>query len=146
MIGLVLVALAGCAAVQTPQDKLASAVAEAAKQTAPDYKHALVDLNGDGVQDAIVLLRGMQWCGSGGCTMLVLAAQDDGFSVVSRSTVTSPPVRVSRSGADGWRDIIVHSAGKARLMRFGGDSYPANPSMQPDVPDTQAKFADIVIP
>src|SRR5262245_44169381 len=37
----------------------------------PTFRHALIDLDGDGRPDAIVLLRSQDWCGSGGCTMLV---------------------------------------------------------------------------
>lgn len=40
----------------------------------PDTRYALarIDLNGDG-SEAIVYLAGGQWCGSGGCTLLVLS-------------------------------------------------------------------------
>src|ERR1700676_2125153 len=35
------------------------------------FRFALEDLNGDGRADAIVLMSGPPWCGSGGCTMLI---------------------------------------------------------------------------
>ncbi len=40
-------------------------------QERPPFRHALTDLNADGQADAIVLLLGSSWCGSGGCNMLV---------------------------------------------------------------------------
>lgn len=58
----------------------------------PMFRHALVDLNGDGRDDAIVLLSGRSWCGSGGCNMLVLRGTEEGFTVISASTITSEPV------------------------------------------------------
>jgi len=61
----------------------------------PLFKHALVDLNGDGRVDAIVLLSGPTWCGSGGCTMLIFRGTKTGFSFVSGSTITNEPIRVS---------------------------------------------------
>ncbi len=36
----------------------------------PAFRHALTDLNGDAQADAVVLLLGDSWCGSGGCKML----------------------------------------------------------------------------
>lgn len=36
-----------------------------------DYLEAWRDLNGDQIKDAVVLLQGKEWCGSGGCTMLI---------------------------------------------------------------------------
>src|SRR5262245_59515563 len=61
----------------------------------PMFRHALTDLNGDGVNDAIVLLLGSAWCGSGGCNMLVLRGTKEGFTVLSGSTITNEPIRVS---------------------------------------------------
>lgn len=146
MIWLPILALTACAGVQKPDDSLAAAVAQATQQESPDYKHAFVDLNDDGVGDAIVLLEGMDWCGSGGCTMLVLKGEGAGYTAVSRSTVVREPIRVSTSTSHGWRGLIVHSDGKARLMGFTGDGYPLNPSMQSAAPEAQAESAETVLP
>jgi hypothetical protein len=54
------------------------------------FRFALQDLNGDGRADAIVLMTGPDWCGSGGCTMLIFMGAENGFSFVSKSTVISP--------------------------------------------------------
>ena len=66
----------------------------------PPFRHALTDLHGDGRADAIVLLGG-EWCGSGGCTMLVFRAAKEGFTFVSASTITSEPIRVSPEKVQG---------------------------------------------
>jgi len=60
----------------------------------PRFRHVLVDLSGDGRPEAIVLLQGTDWCGSGGCTMLVFRGTATGFGFVSRSTITYEPIRV----------------------------------------------------
>ncbi|WP_445925147.1 hypothetical protein, partial [Leptodesmis sp.] len=66
-----------------------------------------IDLNGDGTRDAIVVLSTSYWCGTGGCTMLVLEGQKDKtFRLVSESTLVRPPVTVSDSKTNGWRDLI----------------------------------------
>jgi hypothetical protein len=53
------------------------------------------DLNGDGRADAIVLLTGNEWCGSGGCNMLIFQGTESGFRFVSESTITAEPMAVS---------------------------------------------------
>lgn len=146
MILLAALALTACANTPAREQSLSVAVGHFAEQTSPQYKHAFVDLNNDGVSDAIVLLQGMGWCGSGGCTMLILRGGDAGYAVVSRSTVTKEPVRVAQSVSHGWRDIIVHSDGAEKLMRFAGNGYPLNPSMQSAATQEQADSAKIVLP
>ena len=112
----------------------------------PLFQHAFIDLNGDGRADAIVLLSGPTWCGSGGCTMLIFRGTKTGFSFVSGSTVTSEPIRVSREKAAGWRTLIVHSKGKGDVqMHFDGTRYPLNPSVQPTATPAQLSGAQIVM-
>lgn len=140
------ITLVACAHINTPQENLSAAVTKATQQAAPDYRHAFVDLNDDGVDDAIVLLQGMAWCGSGGCTMLVLQGQKQGYKLISRSTVTNAPIRISQSTSHAWQNIIVHSDGGNRLMQFSGRQYPLNPSMQSRVPQSQSDSAQTVLP
>jgi hypothetical protein len=112
----------------------------------PLFRHALIDLNSDGSDDAIVLLLGPSWCGSGGCTMLVFCGTKDKFTFVSGSTITYEPIRVSPEKAHGWKTLIVYSKGKGDvLMRFNGERYPLNPSMQPKATPAQVDTAQIVI-
>jgi hypothetical protein len=112
----------------------------------PPFRHALTDLDGDGRADAIVLLLGSNWCGSGGCNMLVYRGAQDGFTFVSASTITSAPIRVSPERSHGWRTLIVVSKGKGDvLLRFNGTRHPSNPSMQPKALPAQAGAASVVI-
>jgi len=100
-------------------------------QERPPFRQALTDLNADGQVDAIVLLLGSNWCGSGGCNMLVFRGTNDGFTFVSASTITNEPIRVSPENTQGWKTLIVHSKGKGDvLMQFNGTHYPLNPSLQ----------------
>lgn len=141
------IALSACASTHTsPEAALPAAVAKVTQQASPDYKQALVDLDGDGNDDAIVFLQGTGWCGSGGCTMLVLQGRKSGYKLISRSTVTHPPIRMARSTSHGWKDLIVHSDGADRLMRFNGSQYPLNPSLQSQPDPRQIESADTVLP
>ena len=101
------------------------------------YFDAFVDLNGDGKKEAIVYLMGDGWCGSGGCTMLVLASEATSFKVVTEITISRPPIRVLSSTSHGWHNISVWVAGGGiepayeAELRFDGKTYPGNPSVAP---------------
>jgi hypothetical protein len=111
------------------------------------FRFALEDLNGDGRPDAIVLMSDSDWCGSGGCTMLIFRGVENGFAFVSKSTVTSSPIRVSKNSVRGWRTLIVSSKGKGDVaLRLNKSfQYPANPSMQPKASSAEVDAADIAI-
>ena len=112
----------------------------------PQFRYALTDLDGDSRADAIVLLLGGNWCGSGGCNMLVCRAATDGFTFVSASTIVNEPIRVSPAKSHGWRTLIVVSKGKGDvLMRFGGARYPLNPSIQPNATPAEVSAARVVV-
>lgn len=58
------------------------------------YAVAFVDLKDNGTKDVIVYITGQRWCGSGGCTTLVLAPFGSSYGVNSKIVVTRPPIRV----------------------------------------------------
>ncbi len=112
----------------------------------PQFRYALAHLDGDSRTDAIVLLLGGNWCGSGGCTMLVLRAAGNGFTLISESTITNEPIRVSPEKSHGWKTLIVFAKGKGDvLMRFNGTRYPLNPSLQPKATAAQERAAQVVM-
>ncbi len=134
----------------TPQ--LQKAIHNYTKGAAADYKVAYADLNNDGIQDSIVLLEGTEWCGSGGCTMLVYEGLPSGdYKLASSSTVASAPIYVLEQTSKGWSDLSVYSTGKGQVvMKWGGSGYPANPSLQPtliiDNKTVKPAIPDIKIP
>lgn len=98
----------------------------------PVFRSMPVALNGDEFDDAVVLLTNPEWCGSGGCTLLVFRGTAQGFQFVSSSTVTNTPIRVTDEKHEGWRTLIVHARGTGEVaLQFDGNRYPGNPSMQP---------------
>lgn len=115
----------------TPQ--LAKAVQSFTKDENTHFSAAYADLNNDGIEDSIVLLEGADWCGSGGCTLLVFEGLASGeYRLASKSTVASAPIYVLEATSNGWSDLSVYTSGKGQvIMKWGGSNYPSNPSLQP---------------
>ncbi len=115
------------------------------------YQDAFVDLNGDGIPEVIVFVTGESWCGSGGCEILVLARKGSSYTVVTRMTVSRPPIRVLTTKSNGWHDISVWVQGGGYVqgyeaeLQFDGSTYPTNPSAPPARPVTGRVAGKVVI-
>jgi hypothetical protein len=102
------------------------------------YFSSFVDLKDDGTQNAIVYLAGNSWwCGSGGCTTLILAPRGSSYRIVTRITITRPPIEVLATKSNGWHDIAVQVQGGGIMrayqakLSFNGRTHPSNPSIFP---------------
>jgi hypothetical protein len=101
------------------------------------YVHTFFDLNSDGKDEAIVYLVGREWCGSGGCSTLVLASEASSYKVVTELTVTQLPIRILPGTSNGWCNLGVWvqgggiQPGYEAELRFDGKSYPENPTVPP---------------
>jgi hypothetical protein len=101
------------------------------------YSLAFRDLNGDGVPEAIVYLIGKQWCGSGGCNLLVFQKSGASWKLITKMTITNPPIRMIDTKTNGWHNLGVWvqgggiQPGYEAELRFNGRSYPKNPSVPP---------------
>lgn len=97
---------------------------------------AWVDLNGDRLDDALVLVEDPDWCGSGGCTLLIFEQMNEAdaeemgaFRPAAEINLVHGPVHVSRGRANQWRDILVRDQdGRLRTLRFNGETYPFSPA------------------
>ncbi len=97
------------------------------------YDVSFDDLNGDEKADAIVLLKGQDWCGSGGCTMLVFEgkAQQD-FRFISKTTLVDLPISAVKNTQSTWKNLLVYTPKHGQVMlTFDGKTYPLNPSLLP---------------
>ncbi len=134
----------------TPADSLSAdsvarrALAEAVERYAgpldPEWdgagwRVAWTDLNDDGRLDALVYLDGPAWCGSGGCTVLVMEAipEEDAeelgaFAPAAEISLMHGPVTVAPTASHGWHDLAVEDGqGHWRRLRFDGETYPFSP-------------------
>lgn len=92
------------------------------------FSYFLTDLNADGKNEQFVWFKGMNWCGSGGCTALLLS---DEQKLITYFTVIDFPVTISEDKTDGWKNLIVYSGRANRLLKWSGKGYPKNPSVAP---------------
>lgn len=115
------------------------------------YSSAFVDLRGDGTRQVIVYLFGDGWCGSGGCTTLVLTSEGSSYRLVTKITITRLPIRVLKSTSNGWHDITVRVGGGGILrsyeseLKFDGNSYLSNPSVPPAQELKQTTAGEVAI-
>jgi hypothetical protein len=149
--------MAACAAQGQTQANVKPSAEESLRkflQTLDDNKdtHYIAvfrDLNGDAIPEAIVYLVSSDWCGSGGCSMFILTQDGASWRVVTRTTITQPPIRVLTSTSNGWHNIGVWVEGGGirkgyeAELRFNGKSYWKNPSTAPKLAGKQAGEAVI---
>jgi hypothetical protein len=101
------------------------------------YSAAFVDLKDDGVKEVIVYLSSNYWCGTGGCTMLILAPEGTSYRVVTKTMVTRLPIRILATKSNGWHDISIVARIKGveplyeAILPFDGKTYPISPSVAP---------------
>ena len=102
------------------------------------YGYALIDLNGDGINEALVYTTGVM-CGTGGCGLEVLARRRSDWFKITETSIGYAPIQVFPERSHGWRDISIYSRfsatdGNQARLRFNGASYPFNPSVPPAEP------------
>jgi hypothetical protein len=93
---------------------------------------AWADVNGDGHDDALVVLGGEAWCDAGGCTALLLetitgedTAELGPFRPVAEIGGVRVPVHLADVRAGTWCDLIATGAdGQLHRLAFDGETYP----------------------
>ncbi len=104
-----------------------------ASETSRHFIYNAVDLNADGKDEYLVELIGGDWCGSGGCTVLIL---DKNFNLNTLMTVVNDPIYVGAPGGKevtkGYSNIYIQNRdGSVAKMAWNGKKYPTNPSVAP---------------
>ena len=117
------------------------------------YAAVFVPLKGFGTvqtEQAIVYLLGPRWCGSGGCSCLILEPSGSSFKVITRTTVTQLPILVLEDTPNGWSDQGVGVGGGGiqpyeASLKFNGKKYPSNPTVPPALKIRGKKPPGIVV-
>ena len=101
-----------------------------------------LDLNDDGNKEIFVRLMGPYFCGSGGCTFLLL---DKYGEVITKFTVTRAPIFRESKKVNGWSLLLVKDSGVFNELIFENGSYPPNPSVLPKAPyDAPSGHAEVM--
>ncbi|WP_309627610.1 hypothetical protein [Brevundimonas sp.] len=124
-------------AAQTSDPALGTAIATVLGDDAENTR-SVVRIVGEGPgRIALVYLVGMNWCGSGGCNLLILRPGPAGWEQVGNVSRVSNPVRLLTTSTNGLPDIGVTVSGgggppayEARVS-FDGTTYPRFPSDEP---------------
>ncbi|CAE6886146.1 hypothetical protein ACOMICROBIO_GDFFDHBD_00559 [Vibrio sp. B1REV9] len=116
------------------------------------YRWLTYDLNDDGNEELLIQL---DWCGSGGCTLLVFENDEKTWVFNSRITLVQSPIMLGQQTSHGWRDLIFNVSGGGassgqHVMQYTGASYPINPSLAPKATKEQISgvrlFSDEISP
>ena len=117
------------------------------------YAAAAVHLSESAKDNAVIIyIMGQNWCGSGGCRMLVLEPDGNSYRVIGETTVTHLPIRVLRGMTKGKHEIGVRVQGGGiqpvyeAILPFDGKTYPSNPSMPPAKQSAEKARGIIAIP
>jgi len=95
------------------------------------YDVMLVDLKEEGkCENPVVLLNGLSgYCGSGGCTLLVLDCTDNGYKVMGKTTVSNRPISLSATFTKGYKDIKVRVKNEGIVtLKYNKNYYTKNAS------------------
>ena len=93
-----------------------------------------------GGQQALVLLPGAKFSGSGGSSAAVFERTGGSdYRLVTRFTLMRTPIVVAPSTSKGWHDLVVRASGggmpaQYSRLRFDGSGYPKNPTSVEGLP------------
>lgn len=101
-----------------------------------------IDLNADGKEEIFVRFMSSYFCGTGGCTFLLL---DKYGEIITKFSVTSAPIFVEPSKENGWAILLVKDSGVFKELKFSDGKYPSNPSVLPKAPyDAPSGHAEVM--
>ena len=90
-----------------------------------------IDMNNDGENEVFVNFMTSYFCGSGGCTILLLNNQ---LKLITKFTVTRTPLFAEQSLKNGWRILLTRSEGELKELIYNDGAYPSNPSLLEKAP------------
>ncbi|GAA4299318.1 hypothetical protein [Aestuariibaculum suncheonense] len=101
-----------------------------------------IDLNNDGNNEVFVNFMTSYFCGTGGCTILLL---NQDLKPITKFTVTQTPLWVEQAMKNGWKVVLTRSQGELKELVFANGTYPSNPSVADRAPyDAASGHAEIL--
>lgn len=109
------------------------------------FSYAFVSLHKGG-QEVVVYINGNYWCGTGGCSGMILERFGSRFRIIQELALVRLPILVLPSESHGWHDLAMPVEGGGIInmymawLRFNGRAYPSNPTMAPRLPSDMANL------
>lgn len=101
-----------------------------------------IDLNDDGNNEIFVNFITPYFCGTGGCTILLLS---DELKLITKFTVTRTPLYAEKEIKNGWKILLTRSGGELKELVYSKGKYPSNPSVVAKAPyDAPSGHAEIM--
>ena len=85
-----------------------------------------IDLNNDGQNEVFVNFVTPYFCGSGGCTLLLLDAD---LKLINKFTVINIPIYAEKEVQNGFKKLLNNSEGEWKELVYDGKKYPSNPTL-----------------
>jgi hypothetical protein len=111
-----------------------------------------LSLEDGGKENVLVYVTGQTWCGSGGCTLLVLQQHSGSYTIVTRVRIAKLPIILFPEKTNGWHDVGVFvqgggvQSGYEAELEYDGKSYPTNPSVPPARRSALKNQGKVVVP
>lgn len=101
-----------------------------------------VDLNADGNYEIFVRFLTPYFCGTGGCTFLLL---DKYGEIITKFSVMRAPIFIETIKENGWSILLVKDSGVFKELKYKNGTYPSNPSMLSKAPyDAPSGHAEVL--
>lgn len=84
-----------------------------------------VDLNNDGNEEVFVDFGTSYFCGSGGCTVLLL---NDKLELITKFSPTQT-LFIGKEIENGWVTLFTRAKGEWKKLIYEGNTYPSNPTL-----------------
>ena len=95
------------------------------------FQYHEVDLNHDGKNEFFVRFMSPYFCGTGGCTFLLL---DSDLKLITKFSVTRAPIFVEQTDKNDWAILLVKDSGVFKELIYENGTYPNNPSVLDKAP------------
>lgn len=92
------------------------------------FQFQTIDLNNDGKQEVFINFTGSYFCGTGGCTLLLL---DSNRKLITKFTVSRPPIMVEPHTGKEWAKLMIKDNNVWKELKYNNGKYPGNPSILP---------------
>lgn len=124
-------AFSGSALAAAPSALTAAIAQWASPAKVARYQYSMVDLNGDTVPDAVVLVTDPASCGNGGCPLLVFKGVGKGYEAIANSGFVRKPIYLLKERNYGWQSlaaVVGFEPGKDLTpIRYKGKEYNSAP-------------------